>query len=59
MPNYKKLYHKAYNAMTDADRLVQYQGLRRGNHPKRNRICVAQNRHGGYESAVPHIVVVC
>ena len=22
MPNYKKLYHKAYNAMTDAERLV-------------------------------------
>ena len=22
MPDYKKLYHKAYNAMTDAERLV-------------------------------------
>ena len=22
MPNYKKLYHKAYNAITDAERLV-------------------------------------
>ncbi|WRS27824.1 hypothetical protein U6B65_01470 [Oscillospiraceae bacterium MB08-C2-2] len=23
MPNYKKLYHKAFNALTDAQRLIQ------------------------------------
>ena len=23
MPNYKQLYHKAYNAITDAERLVE------------------------------------